>query len=280
MTQRPDRAVWPTSTEDVPATAPGRAPALAPVHHTPPRPPDTTDEPTLVAQKHHHPAPGTATNGRRRFLRAAALTITALLAGGAIGVAASHRAIPPARSTPTANDAAPPAGALFAHRQAAINRAALSTSDLAAFASPWLGGIGNCVRDQLSEAERGNGETTRSHCGAGIVTSYWITYRTLADRDAAQARYQSQAANTSAIAAGATPPTQRNTLTGQQVQYVEYAYRIPAGAQAGQIVVAIWWSDPTKPIAGVLTCYWTQLGSSWAPLRDLWAAGAPPPAQR
>ena len=282
MTQRPDRAVWPSSTQDVPTTAPGRAPAVAPVYHTPPPTPATPaaiDRSALAPQERHRPTPNTAPDGGRRVPRTAALIVAALLSGATIGVTACPRAFPRARPTPAATDAAPPAGVLFAHRQVDINRAALANPDLASFASPWLGTMGNCTRDRLNAAERGNGEVSRSHCAAGFVTSYWISYRTLADRDAAHARYQAQAANAAALAAGATPPTQRASGTGQQVQYIEYAYRITVGAQAGQVVAAIWWSDPTKPLAGVLTCYWTQLEFSWAPLRDLWATGAPP-AQR
>ncbi|AXH93690.1 hypothetical protein EEZ25_33660 [Micromonospora aurantiaca] len=55
------------------------------------------------------------------------------------------------------------------------------------------------------------------------------------------------------------------------MQYIEYAYEIPSGERAGQVVVAVWWSDPTQPIAGVFLAYWSEdLGSSWVPLRDLW----------
>nr|WP_193599573.1 hypothetical protein [Micromonospora purpureochromogenes] len=54
----------------------------------------------------------------------------------------------------------------------------------------------------------------------------------------------------------------------------------PSGDHAGQIVAAIWWSDPTTPMAGVFTSHWEDLGSSWVPLRDLWALAAPTLGQR
>nr|WP_256092276.1 hypothetical protein [Micromonospora haikouensis] len=157
---------------------------------------------------------------------------------------------------------------LFSQRQAAVNRIRLPTSELADFASPWLG-IGGCSTDAISTAQRGNGETTRTRCTGGIVTSYWITYRSLADRDAAHARYRTQAMITPHLAPGATAPTQQ-TAAGREVQYIEYAYRIATGDRAGSIVAAIWWSDPAKPFAGVFTCYWNDLAFSWTPIRDLW----------
>ncbi|MFI7510503.1 hypothetical protein ACIBSS_27165 [Micromonospora aurantiaca] len=184
------------------------------------------------------------------------------------------------RHTPAATTPTPPPGALLAQRQAAVNRARLPTPELADFASPWLGTIGDCSAEVISAAQRGNGETTRTRCTAGIVTSYWITYRNRADRDAAQARYRTQATTTRNLAAGAAAPTQQSTAAGRTVQYIEYAYRIPSGDRAGQVVAAIWWSDPTTPIAGVFTCYWEDLGSSWMPLRDLWALAASTPGQR
>ncbi|MEU1813154.1 hypothetical protein [Micromonospora aurantiaca (nom. illeg.)] len=184
------------------------------------------------------------------------------------------------RHTSAATAPSPPPGALFAQRQAAVNRARLPTPDLADFARPWLGTVAGCSAEVISTAQRSNGETTRTRCTAGIVTSYWITYRTRADRDAAQARYRTQATTTPDLAASAAGPTQQRTTAGRTVQYIEYAYRIPSGNRAGQIVAAIWWSDPTTPMAGVLTGYWEDLGSSWMPLRDLWALTAPTPGQR
>ncbi|RKN50419.1 hypothetical protein [Micromonospora endolithica] len=188
--------------------------------------------------------------------------------------------MPQPGQTPTAAAPTPPAGALFTQRQAAVNRARLPTPELANFASPWLGTIADCSADAISAAQRGNGETTRTRCTAGIVTSYWITYRNLADREAAQARYRAQATTTADLATGVATPTQRSTTAGRTVQYIEYAYRIPSGGRGGQIVAAIWWSDPTMPIAGVFTCYWDDLASSWMPLRDLWALAASTPVQR
>ncbi|MFI7252480.1 hypothetical protein [Micromonospora chalcea] len=117
--------------------------------------------------------------------------------------------------------------------------------------------------------ERGEGEQTRTRCTAGIVTVYWISYRSIADRDAARARYAAQAARSQNLAPGMRQPTE---TTDQRSQlHIEYAYRVPAGTHAGQIVAALWWSDPAQPVAGVLTAYWKDgLGSSWEPLRDLW----------
>ncbi|SCF27303.1 hypothetical protein GA0070561_4859 [Micromonospora saelicesensis] len=234
-TPHPDRAVWPSSTEDVPATAPGRVPALSPVRPTASPPPDngmgaTADPPRPDCQRSAASAPGHGR--RRRWARGtAALALAALLAGATIGFGLQPWVLPQARHTAAATAPTPPAGALFSQRQAAVNRARLPTPELADFASPWLG-IGGCSTDAISEAQRGNGESARTRCTAGIVTSYWITYRNLTDRDAAHARYRTQAMSTPGLAAGATAPTQQ-IAAGRRVQYIEYAYRIPSGDRAG-----------------------------------------------
>ena len=279
-TQHPDRAVWPSSIEDIPATPPGRAPALPPAPRPAPPPPTHSigaqaDQPSPQRQR-----PSTSDSGNgRRWAKPAALVLATLLTGAAIGFGLHPQVMATPRHTPAATAPTPP-GALFAQRQAAVNRARLPTPELADFASPWLGAIGGCSAEVISAAQRGNGETTRTRCTAGIVTSYWITYHNLADRDAAQARYRTQAASTPNLAAGAADPTQQSSVAGRTVQYIEYAYRIPSGDRSGRIVAAIWWSDPTAPIAGVFTCYWDDLGSTWVPLRDLWALAASPPGQR
>jgi hypothetical protein len=282
-TQHPDRAVWPSSIEDVPTTAPGRVPAVESVRRTA-TPPDSGSR-TGTQAAGSDPIRSLTSGGRigrpRRWARGpAALALAALLTGASIGFGLHNTVVPPPRHTPTATAPTGSAGAAFAQRQAAVNRISLPTPDIADFAGPWLGMIGSCSTNAISETQRGNGETTRTRCTAGIVTSYWITYRNLADREAAEARYRSQAANAATLALGAAPPTQQSTAAGRTVQYIEYAYRIPTGHRAGQVVVAIWWSDPTKPIAGVFTCYWAELASSWVPLRDLWAQAATTPAQR
>lgn len=282
-TQHPDRAVWPSSIEDVPTTAPGRAPAVEPVRRTatPPESGIRTGTHPAGSDPIRSMASGGRSVRRRRWARGpAALALAALLTGASIGFGLRYTVVPPPRHTPTATAPTASAGAAFAQRQAAVNRASLPTPDIADFAGPWLGKVGGCSVDAISEAQRGNGETTRTRCTAGIVTSYWITYRNLADREAAEARYRSQAANAATLASGAAPPTQQSSAAGRTVQYIEYAYRIPTGDRAGQVVVAIWWSDPTKPIAGVFTCYWAELASSWVPLRDLWAQAATTPGQR
>ncbi|MFI7517568.1 hypothetical protein ACIBVK_29145 [Micromonospora echinofusca] len=195
--------------------------------------------------------------------------MAALLAGAAIGAGLHAWVSPQPRHRPAVTEPTSLVGALLSQRQAAINRARLPTPELADFAGPWLG-IGGCATDAVGGAQRGNGETTRTRCTAGIVTSYWITYRNLIDRDAAHARYRAQAMRTADLAPGATKPTQQTTAAGRSIQYIEYAYRIPSGARAGHIVAVIWWSDPTRPLAGILICYWNDLASSWTPLRELW----------
>ena len=276
-TQHPDRAVWPSSTGDVPATAPGRVPALPPVPRTSTQTISArADRPSPQRQRSSTSAPGEG----RRWAKPMVLALAALLAGAALGFGLHPHVMAPPRRTPAATAPSPPPGALFAQRQATVNRARLPTADLADFASPWLGAIADCSAEAISAAQRSNGETTRTRCTAGIVTSYWITYRTRADRDAAQARYRTQATTTPDLAASAAGPTQQRTTAGRTVQYIEYAYRIPSGDRAGQIVAAIWWSDPTTPMAGVFTGYWQDLGSTWIPLRDLWTTAAATPGQR
>lgn len=282
-TQHPDRAVWPSSIEDVPTTAPGRAPAVEPVRRTAASPNNGIRTGTQPAGSDpaRSLAGGDGSGRRRRWARGpAALALASLLTGASIGFGLHYTVVPPPRQTPTALAPTASAGAAFAQRQAAVNRASLPAPHIADFADPWLATVGGCSIDAISEAQRSNGETTRTRCTAGIVTSYWITYRNLADREAAEARYRRQAANAATLAPGAAAPTQQRTAAGRIVQYIEYAYRIPTGDRAGQVVVAIWWSDPTKPIAGVFTCYWAELAASWLPLRDLWAQVATTPVQR
>ncbi|RQX05478.1 hypothetical protein DLJ59_07670 [Micromonospora inaquosa] len=163
-------------------------------------------------------------------------------------------------------------GDLFTQRQAVVNKGRFLSPVVAEFAAPWLGEVSDCIADTSTGGpQAGTGEQSRTRCAAGIVTTYWISYRTIADRDAAQARYAAQAANAPRLTPGATPPTTRST-SSHDAYYIEYAYKVPSGPQAGQSIAAIWWSDANKPIAGVFLAYWTEgLGSTWAPLRDLWS---------
>ncbi|MEV0326958.1 hypothetical protein AB0H63_10990 [Micromonospora echinospora] len=205
--------------------------------------------------------------------------VVAVLAGASVAFGLGWWGNQPDHDKPaaTASPAAPPhspttAGPL-ARRQAAANRAHFPTAAIAAFAEPWLDKVGDCTTNTNSGGpELGTGEQSRTRCTAGIITTYWISYRTLADRDRAQARYQAQATNAPKLAPGAAPPADRHALGGSStVRYIEYAYEVPSGKRAGHVVAAVWWNDPEQPIAGVFLAYWSEgLDSSWAPLRDLW----------
>ncbi|MFD6563024.1 hypothetical protein [Micromonospora profundi] len=180
---------------------------------------------------------------------------------------------PQPQYSPTAHPEQPASrGDLFAQRQAVVNRGRFPSPVVADFAAPWLGDVRDCITDTSTGGpQAGTGEQSRTRCTAGIVTTYWISYRTIADRDAAQARYTAQAANASKLTPGANPPTTRST-SSHDAYYIEYAYKVSSGPQAEQSIAAIWWSDANKPIAGVFLAYWAEgLGSTWAPLRDLWS---------
>ncbi|MEU8264131.1 hypothetical protein AB0C02_26340 [Micromonospora sp. NPDC048999] len=183
----------------------------------------------------------------------------------------THHDSAPTAASPTPRRS-PASGGPFTQRQAAANRAHFPTP-VAAFAEPWLPQIGDCTTAPNGGGPQlGAGEQSRTRCAAGIITTYWISYRTSADRDRAQDRYQAQAAETPRLAPGAKPPADQAVPHGSHtVRYIEYAYQVPSGQHAGQVVAALWWSDPTQPIAGILLAYWAEgLDSSWAPLRDLW----------
>ncbi|MFI7650638.1 hypothetical protein ACIBTZ_31870 [Micromonospora sp. NPDC049460] len=216
---------------------------------------------------------------RRRYSRLGLVVVVAALAGASIAFGLGWRGNQPDHDKPatTVSSVAPrhspTAAGPLARRQAAANRTHFPTPAVAAFAEPWLDKIGNCTTDTNNGGPQpGTGEQSRTRCTAGIITTYWISYRTLADRDRAQARYQTQAADAPKLAAGAAGPVDRRALgDSRTVHYIEYAYKVPSGKRAGQVVAAVWWSDPNQPIAGVFLSYWSEdLGSSWAPLRDLW----------
>ncbi|MEH1017689.1 hypothetical protein V6U90_32020 [Micromonospora sp. CPCC 206060] len=254
-TQRPDQGIWPFNCGDVPARAPGRAPAVTP---------------TQPASRVPSASRAAAPNGYRPKAGRVRV-VAAILAGAAVGAGITNWTTSPSAQNPTMPHPTEAAEDLFDQRQASVNRSQIPTQQLAEFAAPWLARIGNCTSNTASTGQQpGDGEQTRTRCTAGIVTVYWISYRNLADRDAAHARYVAQAARSQDLAPGMQPPTP--TTTGHTAQLrVEYAYRVPTGTHTGQTVAALWWSDPAQPVAGVLTAYWTDgLGSSWGPLRDLW----------
>ncbi|MFC8849713.1 MULTISPECIES: hypothetical protein [unclassified Micromonospora] len=158
----------------------------------------------------------------------------------------------------------------FQQRQAALNRAHLTDPAIADFAAPWLPGIADCIGDTSpSGPAPGAGERSRVRCTAGFVTVYWIVYRSLLDRDAAEARLRAQAKNAPLLAPGAGPPGELSTPDGSGVRYVEYAYPVSSDLHAGQVVAGLWWTDPAQPIAGVILAYWSDSGS-WGPIRALW----------
>lgn len=256
--QRPDQAIWPIGHGDVPARAPGRAPAVTPVH-----PAGGVSTPAHAAIPH-------SDRPRTSRARLVAMILAVLLAGAGLGTGFASWFAPTSSESPrdrSTKDAEGP----FAERQASVNRSHIPTKQLAEFAAPWLDRMGDCTGDtQSGGPERGDGEQRRTRCTAGIATVYWISYRSIADRDAAQARYADQAAQSQHLAPGMLQPSPAAADHAPQL-HVEYAYQVPAGRHAGQTVAALWWSDPAQPVAGVLTAYWEEgLGSSWAPLRDLW----------
>ncbi|WP_231605775.1 hypothetical protein [Micromonospora sp. HK10] len=120
------------------------------------------------------------------------MILAVLLAGAGLGTGLASWFAPTSSERPRDRPKGDAEGP-FAERQASVNRSHIPTKQLAEFAAPWLARMGDCTGDtQSGGPERGDGEQTRTRCTAGIVTVYWISYRSIADRDAAQARYAAQ----------------------------------------------------------------------------------------
>ncbi|MFI6163900.1 hypothetical protein ACIA59_28615 [Micromonospora haikouensis] len=266
--QRPGQAIWPHPYEDVPTSAPGRAPAVPAVSPSV----STQDKQGVEALE------TTRRAGPRNQHRRAARFTGAVLAA-TLTFAAGLWWFDEADNGRLANDAPnPPSAGLenpFQRRQAALNRARLTDPAIADFAAPWLPDIADCISDTSPRGPAlGAGERSRVRCTAGFVTVYWIAYRSLLDRDAAEARLRAQATNVPLLAPGAGPPGELSTPDGSgRVRYVEYAYPVSSDLSAGQVVAGLWWTDPAKPIAGVILAYWSDLGS-WGPSRALWQLAA------
>ncbi|WP_244253305.1 hypothetical protein [Micromonospora antibiotica] len=165
------------------------------------------------------------------------------------------------------------AGGAFGQRQAAANRSRFRDQAASEFAGPWLSRVGDCTAvTGVGGPRPGAGEASRTRCAAGIITTYWISYRSIADREHALAHYRKQSAEAWRLTPGAgSSPDGETSGASAGTHYVEYAYVVPSGQRAGQVVAAIWYSDPVQPVAGIFLAYWSDgLGSSWEPLRDFW----------
>lgn len=268
-TQRPEQAIWPITRGDVPALPPGGTPAVAPVPPISSAPAEFSSSARRVT--------GLELRSRLAYLGLALTAIVVLATGAAIVRVAwpsgsVSRRTAPAPISPSADHAAK-AGGAFGQRQAAANRSRFRDQEASEFAEPWLSRVGDCTADTGVGGPRpGVGEASRTRCAAGIITTYWISYRSIADRERALARNRQHATAAWQLTPGASSSPGRERPGDSRVaQYVEYAYVIPTGQRAGQIVAAIWYSDPVQPVAGVFLAYWSDgLGSSWEPLRDFW----------
>ena len=216
------------------------------------------------------PDTGRAARGRTRLLTTcAAVAVGILLA--AVGYVAGHQT----REAPatTASAAAPAALDSYAERQRAVNVARVPPGDLSAFAEPWMATVSDCrAHTDTSGPALADGEQARIQCNAGVATLYLVSYRTVEDKTKARTRYVSQAAAASSLAPQPSPPAQRATPSGKNTGwYIEYAYKVPAGDRAGDVVVSTWWENEQTLAAGYLVAYWNDgLAARWKPLRDLW----------
>jgi hypothetical protein len=175
---------------------------------------------------------------------------------------------PTASAVPTASPTLPP----YEQSLLALNAPKVS-GDLAAFAQPWLPRVSSCTRD----GEKGGpglseGEATRVLCGYGSNSVYLTQYTSIAARDKARTRILAQNIDARELTAGARDFAELVTPSGRtKGAYLEYAYKVTSGDNAGRIVVGVWWDDKDKPVAGYLLAFWAEgLGGSWEPLRDIW----------
>jgi hypothetical protein len=152
--------------------------------------------------------------------------------------------------------------------QLQLNKAKFS-GDLAVFAEPWLVRVGECTASGDKDGPRPiEGEKTRVLCRLGVVSVYFIEYKSLPDRDKARTRYVAFNIDARTLTPGSVEPTAKISPSGRaKGQYLEFAFK---SAEPDPVVVAgIWWDNVETPVAGYLIAPWNQaLGGNWEPLRD------------
>ena len=269
----PQTPIPQTSTPQTPAFQPAAfQPSIIPAPRDPlddpyglgPDPWDARFTPGGIARPRIEPSPPPT---RRRLLRGLLIGLTCgLLLFGAGGFILGRVTASPTPS-PTPSNALP----VYEQSQLAINKPKFPAS-LAALAQGWLPYLSGCARSGQSGGPTLNaGEKVRVRCSLDGMSAIFVEYATATDRDKARVAALGQNVDARTLTPGAAAPAERRSPSGRTTgNYVEYAYKLTEGG-ADRIVGGIRWEDDRGPVAAHLLAFWTDgVGSSWAPMRDLW----------
>ena len=145
--------------------------------------------------------------------------------------------------------------------------------DLANLAGPWLPWMSLCAKngDKNGPTLR-DGEDVRVVCGAGNLSVAFVQYKSSDARDKARGGYVADNVSAKSLAPGVGNATTRKTPSGvANGNYVEFAYKLSSGDNAGKVIAGVWWDDEKTSTAAYVLAYWVDdLGETWEPLRDVW----------
>jgi hypothetical protein len=202
----------------------------------------------------------------------AGLLIGLLVFGGAGFAAGRLTADPPAPAPTVTPSPVGPTLPPYERSQRTLNADKVS-GDLAAFAEPWLPWISGCLKNGDRGGPRLNpGETSRVLCEYGNMSLYFVQYASIAERDKVRIRNLGQNVDARSLTPGVTAgePSRAAPSGRTEGSYIEYAYRAGAGPDA-RVVAALWWDHDEAPVGAYLLAFWVDgVGSSWAPIRDVW----------
>ena len=233
---------------------------------------DTRFSPGATARPGPRIIPSPPPDRRRIVLAAVAGLACGLVLFGTGGFLTGRLTADPQPAGPAPAPAATAGLPVFEQSQLALNQPKFPAS-LAVVAQGWLPYLSGCARSGDSGGPALNdGEKVRVRCTLDGMSAIFVEYDTVADRDKARVKALGQNVDartlTPGVAAAATQVSPSGRTNGN---YVEYAYKLTEG-RAVRTVAGVRWDDAGTPVAGYLLAYWTDgLGSSWAPIRDLWA---------
>jgi hypothetical protein len=103
------------------------------------------------------------------------------------------------------------------------------------------------------------------------MSAIFLEYASSIDRDKSRATAKTQNADAKTLTPGVGPVVDKAGPSGRTTgSYAEYAYQLTEGKTL-RTVSGVRWDDSRAPVAAYLLAYWTDgVGSSWAPMRDLW----------
>ena len=205
---------------------------------------------------------------RRRLLLGLLAGLTCgLLLFGTAGFILGRVTVSPTPGSPTPTNALP----IYEQSQLAINKPKFPAS-LAALSQGWLPYLSGCARSgQTGGPTLNAGEKVRVRCSLDGMSAIFVEYATAADRDKARVAVLGQNVDARTLTPGVAAPGDRRSPSGRTTgNYVEYAYKLTEGG-TDRIVSGIRWEDGRAPVAAHLLAFWADgVGSSWAPMRDLW----------